>query len=265
MTAVALSPPRRAWLSVACQELRDLWLGGRALGLLLAFSLLLSAMTYLTATNSLLNFLEQRESVNLTLQIGVAVGALLVLLTTADAISGERERGTLESLLLAPVQRVDLVAGKGLAALSVWAAAFVVSIPYVWFLARGVGVVGAALVGGFVVGSLLALFLAALGLLISSLSASNRVSLSVSVFVLLALFAPTQLPAGAQQGWAGDLFIRIDPFSSSLHYLGKIVVDGHGAGQDASWLVSPIIAASASVLLALGASRFVTLRGGSQS
>jgi ABC-2 type transport system permease protein len=125
-----------------------------------------------------------------------------------------------------------------------------------------VGIVGAALVGGFVVGGLLALFLAGLGLLISSLSGSNRVSLSVSVFVLLALFAPTQLPAGAQQGWAGDLFIRIDPFSSSLHYLGKVVVDGHSAGQDASWLLSPFIAASASILLALGASRFVTLRGG---
>ena len=261
MTAVALSPPRRAWLSVARQELRDLWLGGRALGLLLAYSLLLSAMTYLTATNSLLNFLEQRESVNLTLQIGVAVGALLVLLTTADAISGERERGTLESLLLAPVKRVDLVAGKGLAALSVWAAAFAVAIPYVWFLAHGVGIVGVALAGGFVVGSLLALFLAGLGLLISSLSRSNRISLSVSVFVLLALFAPTQLPAGAQQGWVGDLFIRIDPFSSSLHYLGKVVVDGHGADQAASWLLSPVIAASAAVLLALGASRFVTLRG----
>ena len=261
MTAVALSPPRRAWLSVARQELRDLWLGGRALGLLLAYSLLLSAMTYLTATNSLLNFLEQRESVNLTLQIGVAVGALLVLLTTADAISGERERGTLESLLLAPVTRVDLVAGKGLAALSVWAAAFAVAIPYVWFLAHGVGIVGVALAGGFIVGSLLALFLAGLGLLISSLSRSNRISLSVSVFVLLALFAPTQLPAGAQQGWVGDLFIRIDPFSSSLHYLGKVVVDGHGADQAASWLLSPVIAASAAVLLALGASRFVTLRG----
>ena len=182
----------------------------------------------------------------------------------ADALSGERERGTLGSLLLAPVQRVDLVAGKGLAALSVWAAALVVSIPYVWFLARGVGIIGAALLGGFVVGSLLALFLAGLGLLISSLSGSNRVSLSVSVFVLLALFAPTQLPAGAQQGWAGDLFIRMT-LPSSLHYLGKVVVDGHSAGQDASWLLSPFIAASASVLLALGASRFVTLRGGARS
>jgi ABC-2 type transport system permease protein len=265
VTAIALSPPRRAWSIVARQEVRDHWLGGRALGLLFAFSLLLSAMTYLTATNSLLNFLEQRESVNLTLQVAVAVGALLVLLTTADAFSGERERGTLESLLLAPARRVDLVVGKGLAALTIWLAAFLVSIPYIWFLARGVRIVGVALAGGFAVGSLLALFLAGLGLFVSSLSGSNRVSLSVSLFLLLALFAPTQLPSGAQQGWAGDLFFRIDPFSSGLHYLGKIVVDGHGAGQDASWLISPVVAAVAAVLLGLGASRFVTLRGGGPS
>src|SRR4029453_4949205 len=67
VTAVALSPPRRAGLIVARQEVRDHWLGGRALGLLFAFSLLLGATTYLTATNSLLNFLEQRERGNLTL------------------------------------------------------------------------------------------------------------------------------------------------------------------------------------------------------
>jgi ABC-2 type transport system permease protein len=262
MTAFALAPPRRAWWIVARQELRDLWLGGRALGLLLAFSLLLSVITYLTATNSLLNFLEQRESVNLTLQIGVAVGALLVLLTTADAFSGERERGTLESLLLAPVHRIDLVMGKALAALTIWFAAFLVAVPYVWFLARGVRVVGVALAGGLVLGTLLSLFLAGLGLLVSSLAASNRMSLSVSLFVLLAVFAPTQLPAGAQQSWAGDLFTRVDPFSSGLHYLGKIVVDGHSAGQDINWLLSPVLAAVIGVLLAAGASRFVTLRGG---
>jgi ABC-2 type transport system permease protein len=261
MTTSALTPPLRPWSIVARQELRDLWLGGRALVLLFAFSLLLGVITYLTATNSLLNFLEQRESVNLTLQIGVAVGALLVLLTTADAFSGERERGTLESLLLAPIHRVDLVVGKWIAALSIWLAAFLVAVPYVWFLARGIGIVGVAIASGLVVGSLLSLFVAGLGLLVSSLVASNRVSLSVSLLVLLAVFAPTQLPAGAQQGWAGDLLIRIDPVSAGLHYLGTIVVDGHGAGEDLSWLVSPAVAAALGVVLALITSHFVTLRG----
>ncbi|HSF61110.1 MAG TPA: hypothetical protein VLA69_05400, partial [Gaiellaceae bacterium] len=50
------------WLVVLGQELRDLWLGGRGLVLGFAFSLLVGIIAYLVATNTDLNFLEQRES-----------------------------------------------------------------------------------------------------------------------------------------------------------------------------------------------------------
>jgi ABC-2 type transport system permease protein len=256
---------KRAWPIVAGQEIRDLWIAGRGLPLTIAYSLLLSVITYLVATNTALNFLEQRESVNLTLQVGVAVAALLVLLAAADAISGERERGTLESLLLAPAPRVDLVAGKGLAVLTLWGVALLVAVPYVWFLGRGVGVVGLALANGLLVGLLLGLFLVGLGLLVSTFSRSNRLSLSVSFFILLALFAPTQLPSGAQGSWAGDLLLRIDPMSSGLHYLGRLIVDGRSAGEELSWLIGPAIAAALAVGAALVASRSLGLRGGAGS
>ena len=102
----------RRWAVVAGQELRDLWVGGRGFALLLAFSVLASAITYLGATSEGINFLEKRETVNLTLQVAVMFGALIALLVAADAISGERERGTLESLMLTPAPRRDLVSGK---------------------------------------------------------------------------------------------------------------------------------------------------------
>jgi len=235
----------RPWALVTAHELRDLWLAGRGLPLIFAFSLLLSVITYLAATNQALNFLEQREAVNLLLQVAVAVGALLVLLTAADSVSGERERGTLETLLVTPVPRAQLMAGKLLAALSIWFVALAVTVPYVWFLGRGVGVVAEALILGVVVGSLLAVFLAGLGLLVSVLASSNRVSLSVSLFLLLALFAPTQLPAGAQKSWAGELLLRVNPLTGGEHYLGQILVSGHTWSQDASWLVSPAVTAVA--------------------
>ena len=189
---------------VVRQELRDLWLGGRGLLLGLAFSVLLSAMTYLAATNEELNFLEQREAVNLTLQVAVGVGALLALLGAADAISGDRERGTLESLLLTPMPRASLVSGKLLAALSLWVGAMVITVPYVWFLARNVGAAGEALGTGLVAGTLLALALTSFGMVVSALARSNRVSLSVSLFVLLALFAPTQLPMARSRAGLGS-------------------------------------------------------------
>jgi ABC-2 type transport system permease protein len=64
-----VTPPRRAWPAVVEQELRDLWIGGRGLALSVAFSVLMSVVAYLVATNRGLNFLEHRETVNLTLQV----------------------------------------------------------------------------------------------------------------------------------------------------------------------------------------------------
>jgi ABC-2 type transport system permease protein len=248
---------------VAGHELRDLWLGGRGLVLSFAFSLLLSVIAYLVATNQALNFLEQRETVNLTLQVAIAVGALLALLAAADTVSGERERGTLESLLVTPVSRLEITLGKLLGALSLWLAALVITVPYVWFLGRGVGLVGEALASGFIVGTLLAIFLASFGVLVSVFAASNRVSLSLSLVVLLALFVPTQLPSSAQQGWVGDLLLRLNPLTAGEHYVGKIVTNGHAWSQDVSWLVSPAVAAVVFTVAALIAgARFTGLRGG---
>jgi ABC-2 type transport system permease protein len=246
---------------VAAQELRGLWVGGRGLALTVAFSVLLSVLTYLVATNTALNYLEQRESVNLLLQVAVAVGALVCLLAGADTISGERERGTLEALLLTPMPRAGFTAGKLLGALSLWAAALLVATPYVWFLGRGVGVVGTALAAGLVVGTLLAVFLASLGVLVSVLAASNRMSLSISLFVLLALFAPSQFPTSARRGWLGDLFLRVDPVTAGEHYVGKIVVNAHHWSEDVAWLISPAVAALACAALAVAAGRWIRLGG----
>jgi ABC-2 type transport system permease protein len=266
MAAVRSARPRSAPASVVVlqQELRDLWLGGRGLLLSFGFSVLLSVIAYLAATNQALNFLEQRETVTLELQVALGIGALLTLLAGADAISGERERGTLETLLLTPASRREIASGKLFAALSLWLAAFAITVPYVWFLGRGIGTVGNALAAGVVVGTLLAVFLASLGIVVSLFAGSNRVSLSLSLFILLAFYAPTLLPTGAKQGWVGDLLLRVNPIMSGEDYVGKILVSGHPWSQDLSLLASPIVAAVvfAAAAQILGA-RFVRLHGGS--
>jgi len=236
-------PVPATWRVVAGQECRDLWLSGRGPLLLFAFGVLLSVFTYLAATNQAINFLEQREAVNVTLQIAIAVGTLVTLAVSADALSGERERSTLESLLLAPVSRRAVALGKLVAALTLWLAAFVVSVPYIWVLGRGVSVVGEALLLGFAVGTLLAIGLAALGLLISARSSSNRVSLSVSFFLLLALFAPTQMPGGLPKGWFGDVLAKVNPVGAGLHYTTAVLVNGRGWTRDLPYLVSPLLLA----------------------
>lgn len=230
-----------AGLVVAAQELRDLWLSGKGAAMMLAYTGLLSINTYVIAMNQELNFLEQREAVSLTLKLAVAVGGLLVVLAAADAISGERERGTLESLLLTPVSRRSIVVGKGFAALSLWLAAYLLSLPYLWWIGRDVGTFDTAAIGGLLVGTLLALALVGTALVISTWVQSNGLSLAISFFVLLVLAAPSQLPAEATRGWAGELLQRVDPFSAGLLYLERLIINSHSLSQDLSLLVFPVI------------------------
>ena len=254
----------QGWTVVSRQELRDLWLGGRGLLLLLGFSVLVSAITYVGATSEGINFLEKRETVNLALQVAVAFGALVALLAAADAVSGERERGTLEGLLLTAAPRRHLVSGKLLAALSLWFAAMLVAVPYLWFLGRDVGAVDDAVLAGFLVGTLVAIALTAFGIIVSSLTNSNRLSLSVSLFVLLALFAPTMLPGGAKQGWAGELLQRVNPMTAAEHYTRNVVINQYDWTHELAWLTSPIVAGVGLTIVAiLVMPRFVTLRAGS--
>ena len=105
-----------------------------------------------------------------------------------------------------------VVAGQELRDL--WLAALVVAGPYLWFLARGVGAFTDAMGAAALAGTLVAVTFTALGIVISSLARSNRLSLSVSLFTLLALYTPTQLPAGAKQGWAAELLLRVNPVTA---------------------------------------------------
>jgi ABC-2 type transport system permease protein len=259
----ATTQRRSGLLVVAEQESRDLWTSGRGLILLFLFSILLSAVTYLTSTNQALNFLEQRESVNLVLQLAVAVGVLVTLVVSADGISGERERGTLESLLITPVSRRSIIAGKLIAALTMWFATFLVTVPYVWVLARGVGILGEALALGFCIGTLVAVGLGSIGLLISGVCSSNKTSIAASIFLLLILFAPTQLPSGLPQGWFFEVLLRANPIASALAYISSMLVEGHGWTQDLSYLITPLLTAIiAGGALVLAGPRLVRLTPG---
>ena len=249
------------WTVVAEQECRNLWIGGRGPILLFGYSVLLSAITYLAASNRAMNFLEQREAVNLTLQVALAVGVLLTLVISADAVSGERERGTFETLLLTPVSRRAIAGGKLFGATTMWLGCLLVSFPYLWVLGRGVTVARPAALLAAVVGTTVAVGLAGLGVLISSVANSNKTSLAVSLLLLLALFAPTQLPVLPRTS-VGEVLVRINPVGSAMHYISQIVVSGRDWTHDVSYLAAPAVVVAIALVVIAAAPRLLELTAG---
>ena len=241
--ASELRPPARGWLLVAEQEIRDLWLGTRGPVLLLCFSLLLSVLTYLAATNKELNLLDHKDTLKLVMQVAVGIGVALTLLVSADAVSGERERRTLESLLLTPLTPRQIALGKLLASMSIWAVVLLLALPYAWTMRVGFAIFLDALASGALVGTLLAIGFGSLGILVSTFSGGNRVSLVVSAFVFIALLVPSQLPGGATKGWLGELLVYLNPVASGARFMDKVVVSNHMWSQEAQWLLAPLVAA----------------------
>ena len=254
--------PRHAWTIVAAQELRDLWLSPRGLTMLLSYSVILGALTYMFASNTEVNLLDARESVGLIVQVAIALGALSALIVSADAISGERQRETIETLLLTPCPRRDLVSGKLIAAVSVWFGTLAVAVPYVLVVSSGPGVTADAMFALVVGGTLVAVALTALGLAVSAVVATNRASLVIAIVLLLALAAPSQLPSSSTAGIVGDLLISANPASAVLRFAGRTIIDQATLASEWHLLLSPAIAAVLMTGVALVSSRKIGLGGG---
>ena len=237
--------PRGAWWVVCKQEMVELWIGGRALNLLILYSLLLGLMTFLLATNSELNLIPPKEMVFLTLLNAISFGVFIGMIVGADGISGERERGTLEVLLLTPTGRRQLVLGKLLAALSPWPAAFLISVPALFVVAQGNDVFGQAIVLGGIIGTVLAIAFAGFGLLVSTWSNTNKTSMFISLIVWLLLFMLTQLPGEVQKGDFGYFVQRINPMQAISEFLEKVLVNNRTIAEKDDYLRSTAIAAVA--------------------
>lgn len=254
------APP---WWIVFTRELADLWLGGKALVLILIYCILVGVISYVLAANSELDLMPATEMVFLTLQTALSVGLLMAIIMGADSLSGERERATLEALLVTPVSRVQIVVGKYLAAISPWPATMLITIPYLRVLAGEDPVFGPAVMWGVLLGLLLSLAFTAFGMLASIWSTSNRTSLGISLVVYLLCALPVQFPGTAQTGVMGRWLKTVNPLEAVDHFLEKVLVNNRTVAEMQQYLWSPaIFAFVVLVLLFIYAAPRLRLDGG---
>jgi ABC-2 type transport system permease protein len=229
------------WWLVFKKELRDLWIGGRALNLTIAYTVLLGAYAYWMARDSAVSLIPPKEMVFELLKAGLLAGVFMGLIIGADSLSGERERGTLEGILLTPTSRRQIVVAKFLAACSTWPVALLVTVPYLKVLSQGDEVFGQAVLWGTAFGFVLTPAFTALGMIASARSSSNKTSMFVSLALFLLFVLPTQLPGNAQSGVIGLLGQAVNPLGAYRHFLAKILVNNATPEQVWVYAVTPAV------------------------
>ena len=239
------------WWLVFRRELVDLWIGGKAFNLVLIYSILLGGMVYVYSFNTELSLIPPKEAVYEMLKNAMAVAMFVGLIIGADAISGERDRATLESLLLTPANRRQIIVGKFLAAFSIWPAAYVIAIPYLYVLAQGDEVLAPALFWGAITGTLLVIGYTGMGMLVSFWSGSNKISYFISLGIYVALLIPAELP-GKSAGAAGQFLQWVNPMGAVNHFLSKHLVNYRSVAEFWTWLTSSFVLAFVVLILLLG-------------
>jgi ABC-2 type transport system permease protein len=256
-------PSSPGWAILAGQELRNLWVQGRGLLLLFGLSIFLGIFTMLLATSPDLTRMSQTSIIGLVLRVTVTVGILLVLIISADSFSGERDRSTLENLLLTPVPRSHMAFGKFVGAMSLWAGVLLVSVPYLALPAQGTGLFGHSVALCAVVGTVLVAGFYLLGAIVSAFSRSNLMSFALSLLAFFTLLAPLQLPGRARTGLFGRAILHADPVSSGITFMTRTIASGGSWSQEWAYLVAPVVFLVVVTVIGLVVfERFLTLQGG---
>ena len=184
--------------------------------------------------------------------IGVLL-TLTLLLLTSMAVVRERERGTLEQLIVTPISRSGLMLGKLLPFVLVGYVQMTVVL-VLGYLVFDVPVRGSLLLlyamsFVFIVASL------ALGLFVSTLAKTQTQAMQMSFLVIMPtillsgfMFPREAMPVPAQ--WLGDIF----PITFFLRILRAILLKG--AGFDAVWRDAAALGVFAVVLVSFSALRF---------
>ena len=234
------SVPATWWL-VFKREFRDLWIGGKALNFTMAYAVLLGGYAYWQANDSLVSLMPPKEMVYELLKVAMMVSVFMGLIIGADTLSGERERSTLEGLLLTPTSRLQIVVGKYLAAASTWPVALLITVPFTRVLSQGDEVFGQAALWGAIVGTVLAPAFTALGMFVSFWCSNNKNSMLVSLTLYLIFLLPTQLQGRAQGGLMGLFFQALNPMTGSRFFLAGILVNNRSVAEYSEYLVSSVV------------------------
>lgn len=113
---------------------------------------------------------------------------VFVPLFTMRLLAAETDRGTIETLLTAPVDEISVVLGKYLAALVFWITLWLPTLLYAWLTSRygdvDLGVLGASYLGIFGVGA----YYMAVGLAMSAVARTQIVAAILTFLMLGGLF-----------------------------------------------------------------------------
>ncbi len=210
---------------IARKESGEILVSGRGLAWLFALSLVMSVLSLLLVSNTELSLLDNAQVVYMVMGTITALGALFAVVLGADAVAGERERGSLMPLLLTSVTPSEIVSGKMGGQAAGWTVMYLLGLPYLWAVGSSGQNLLQAIAYLALFGTLTVLGFGFFALGLSARFRSVRTALLTSLIAWMLLASPLLLGPGLRQSAVGKWFDAVNPFSASLNAFDSVVID----------------------------------------
>jgi ABC-2 type transport system permease protein len=207
------------------KELREQVLSLKGVIWMILAALMFSGLSYSFITVKELSVLAQVEIINTFLKVVVGFGLLMTLISAAASIAGEKEQGTLESLLLLPLSKTRMVFSKWLGAMIIWLVIAIIAVPYLLSLGYGTSLYSSIMLFVFVFGTITVGSYTAVALALSALlqSSKNAIIVSVSLFLVTAL--PAFFGTSLKKSGFGKVIDTISPLAGTMKVMKDLLIN----------------------------------------
>ncbi len=211
--------------TIMAKECREDIFAVRGMGLYLTAAMVLSAFGLLLVGNTELSLLDNAQAVYMMAGIILALAALIAVVRGSDAFAGERDRQTLEALLVTPVSGNELAAGKLAALMISWLFLYLLAVPYIWAVGSSGQNLLPALLYLFVTGTILIVIFGSLVLGLSARVRSFKGAMSSGLILFLFAAAPVALGPSLRQSSVGLILDWLNPFAIAMNMLDAVIID----------------------------------------
>ncbi|MBO5487213.1 MAG: ABC transporter permease subunit, partial [Eubacterium sp.] len=168
---------------------------------------------------------------------------------------------TLESLLLTPVSKKNLVFAKYLGVLLIGMLLYFTSVPYIVAIGIGSGIALRAVFMTFFGGVLLLLSFVAISIILSIVMKSSKASVLTSILIMIVLTLPALIQGIFNLSAVGTFILKLDPVACCFNMMTKMLTDRASVFTLGNYIFPLVLFALISLGLLYAASGKIALKG----
>lgn len=248
-------------MKVIKKELRESLYANKGMWMILASVCILSILSIVIVNIKEGSVLAQSDLLQYFVKASLFITLFIAVVLGASSFAMEQEEHTLESLLLTPISKLNLIMTKYLGVLIIGFILIVLSLPYLIAVGAGSGLTFSALLTAIFIDVVLLLAFSAISVALSVILHSTKIAILSSSLVLVVVSFPVFVQSLLKQSPVGIVILKSNPVACCFNLMNTVFLDKISIQTFSQYCLPPIIFGVIATILLVYSSKKVALKG----